>query len=132
MGKIYDDNRCFVCGKGNDRGLHLEFTYNKKTKEAESNVIFPNYYQGWKEIVHGGLVGTVLDEIQIKAASFNNYRCVTAELNVKYKKPVNTEFPYFLTGKIIKVTERIVYTEAILKDEKLRKVATATAKLFII
>ena len=132
MTSISDDNRCFVCGKENIKGLQFEFVYNQETDEAESKISFAGYYQGWENIVHGGLIGTVLDEVQIKAASFNNYRCVTAELNIKYKKPVKTEAQYFLRSKITKITEKIIYTEAFLEDHNSNIAATATAKLFII
>ncbi len=132
MRKVSDDNRCFVCGIDNDRGLQFDFGFNKETKEAESQLIFSDYHQGWKGIVHGGLLATVLDEIQIKAASFNKYRCVTAELNIKYKKPVKTESLYYLRSKILKVTKKIIYTEASLEDKNSKTLATATAKLFII
>ena len=132
MKEISDDNRCFVCGKNNDRGLQFEFRFNKETNEAESNILFAGYYQGWKGIVHGGLLSTVLDEIQIKAASFNNYRCVTAELTIKYKRPVKTENQYFLRSKITNITEKIIYTEASLIDNNSKIMVAAKAKLFII
>ncbi len=132
MKKVSDDNRCFVCGQNNDRGLRFKFSYNERTEESESTIVFADYYQGWGKIVHGGLVSTILDEIQVKVAGFHNYQCLTAELNVKYKKPVRTETEYFLTGKIKKIRNKIVYTEASLKDKNSNTVAFANAKLFIV
>ena len=130
--EVDDDNRCFVCGKGNDRGLQLEFIYNKQEDRAEATVRFPPHYQGWQGIVHGGLIGTVLDEIQVKAASFKNINCVTAELSIKYRKPMKTETQYQLFGKIIRESGRLLFTEGEIRDECDVLIASATAKLFII
>jgi len=132
MKEVSDDNRCFVCGQDNDRGLRFNFSYNEKTEESESTIVFADYYQGWKKIVHGGLVGTALDEIQVKVAGFHNYKCLTAELNIKYKKPVRTKTEYFLTGKIKSIRGKIIYTEGSLKDKNSNTVALANAKLFIV
>ncbi len=131
MKEIISDDMCFVCGKENKSGLNFEFSYNKEQKEAEAIIIFEPFCQGWKDIVHGGLISTVLDEIQIKVASFNGFRCVTAELNIKFKRPVKTLNKYFLSSKITKITEKIIYTEAVVKDQNSKVYAISNAKLFI-
>jgi len=130
--EVSDDNQCFVCGKDNDRGLQLDFFYDENKKEVHSKIIFPKYYQGWENIVHGGLISTVLDEIQVKAAEFSNYGCVTGELNVKFKSPVKTGKEYFLRGSILEIRNKIIYTEGFIKDKNSKLMASATAKLFVL
>ena len=79
MKDFNDDNFCFVCGSNNPHGLKLSFTYNEKNDETISKAIFPRHLQGWKDVLHGGIISTVLDEILIKAARHKGFDCVTAE-----------------------------------------------------
>ena len=52
---------CFACGTANPIGLNLEFY-------AESDKIFSEitpgkYHVGWADIIHGGIISTLLDEV---------------------------------------------------------------------
>ena len=59
--KIRNDQHCYCCGKKNERGLKLEFAYPKKGT-AETSLIIPNYFTGWENLTHGGLISMLLDE----------------------------------------------------------------------
>lgn len=132
MTEFYDNNRCFVCGIKNPNGLKLSFRYNKDQNQLETEVIFPQHLQGWSGIVHGGLISTVLDEIVVKAAEIQNIKCVTAEINVKFKKPAYTGKIYFVLGKINETKKRLILAESFIMDSKKDLIATANAKLYII
>lgn len=130
MKDFNDDQHCFVCGKKNPSGLKIEFKENPQSKEIEAEVIFPNHLQGWQNTVHGGLLATVLDEIMIKAAAAANIKCVTAEINVKYKKPAFTGTTYQVHGKILEARGRIITAESRISDASGQIYAQATGKLF--
>ena len=132
MAEFNDNNNCFVCGTKNKIGLKLKFTYVKNSDLAKSEVIFPDHFQGWANIVHGGLVSTVLDEIMIKTAEIRGLKCVTAEINIKFKKPALTKTKYILKAKIKEIKRKIIFTEASIQDLDNITIATANAKLFII
>ncbi len=125
-----DDQKCFVCGKGNPAGLQLEFRGKASSPEVEAEVVFPTHLQGWQDTVHGGLLATVLDEIMIKAATAIGIRCVTAELTVKYKKPTATGVAYFLSGQVLATHGRIITAESRICDASGQIHAQATGKLF--
>jgi len=130
MKDFYDDQNCFVCGKKNLAGLKIEFCENQQSKEVEASVVFPPHLQGWENTVHGGLLATVLDEIMIKAAAAAGIKCVTAEINVKYKKPAFTKTTYQVHGKMLEARGRIITAESRLCDASGQIYAQATGKLF--
>ena len=130
MVNLSDDKYCFVCGNKNPQGLKLRFNKNESTSCVESSVKFSKEYQGWSEIVHGGLIATVLDEIMVKAAEFKKMHCVTAEIKIKYKKPVRILKEYKLSAEIISIKQRIILTRSRMLDQKGVTVAVAEAKLF--
>jgi uncharacterized protein (TIGR00369 family) len=130
MKDFNDDHHCFVCGKENLLGLKIEFHENQPGKEVAAEVTFPAHLQGWQNTVHGGLLATVLDETMIKAAAAAGSKCVTAEINVKYKKPAMTGSVYRASGNIVEVRGRIITAESRLCDSAGQIVAQATGKLF--
>ena len=83
-----EGNKCFGCGPKNPVGLKLDF------KETDNEVIAvwkPDInYQGYFDVLHGGIIATLLDEV---AAWFVYVKLetagVTSELKVKYIKPVH-------------------------------------------
>ena len=57
---------CFCCGRDNERGLHLHFSYPEKGK-AEATLTIPRYFSGWHDVVHGGFLSMLLDEAMATA-----------------------------------------------------------------
>jgi uncharacterized protein (TIGR00369 family) len=83
--------RCFVCGKDNGFGLNLKFAVTED-KCVVTEFIPAAHYMGFKNVLHGGIISSVLDEamgwsITVKTGRFY----VTTELNVRFKKPAPVE-----------------------------------------
>ncbi|MFC1962064.1 PaaI family thioesterase, partial [Chloroflexota bacterium] len=54
------DGLCFGCGQNNPIGLKLKF---KKDGDGVRTEFTPGEsYQGWPGMVHGGIIGCLLDE----------------------------------------------------------------------
>jgi len=132
MRKFIDNQKCFVCGRENPFGLKLSFSPGPGPDQVETQVVFPEHMQGWPGIVHGGLVSTLLDEIMVKAAEAKSIKCVTGEIQVRFKKPTLTQEAYKAVGKILTIRQRIIYTEATLANSGGELVAVANAKLYIV
>lgn len=132
MTNFTDNNHCFVCGGDNPQGLRLQFKHDPETKEMTTSVTFPEHFQGWSGVVHGGLVSTVLDEIMVKSTTAEGYVCVTAEISIKFKKPVFTGNQYTVTGKITEIKRKLIFTEGKIMDRSKQVVALASAKFFMI
>lgn len=131
MKKSFTDNRrCFVCGGNNPDGIRLVLRMDEGQGRAAADVVFPERFQGWAGIVHGGLLATVLDEVMIYAAGSNGLRCVTGEITVRYVKPARTGEAYRLVGRVTGAKGKITLAESELLAADGVVFARATGKLF--
>ena len=125
-----DDRVCFVCGEKNRAGLQLRLAMDAGRGESSAEVTFPEHFQGWAKVVHGGLLAAVLDEAMIYAAAAKGLKCVTGEMTVRFIKPASTGVPYKLGGRLVEDKGRIVLAEGALLDGDCQEVARASGKLF--
>ncbi|MCE9615496.1 MAG: PaaI family thioesterase [Lentisphaerae bacterium] len=90
---------CFVCGEENPHGLRLRSRH-------ENGVVVLRYAprpsdRGWRELVHGGIATTLLDEVMTWAAILHVRRaCVAAELGVRLLRPIAVGQPLQIVGQI--------------------------------
>ena len=93
---------CFICGVENPVGLHLHI-YETEPGVVETTYIAPEHFQGYPGVLHGGIVGAIIDEISGRALmggdSLNPRFMFTAKLEVKYRRNVPT-------GKLLKIVGR--------------------------
>lgn len=127
-----DDNYCFACGKANPYGLHLSFDYHADTAETRCQTTFPRHFQGWENVLHGGIISTVLDEAMVKAAHFQGYKCATVELTVRFKKKADLTKSFQITAKVTALNKRLIEAEATLTDADNVTVASAVGKFLTV
>jgi len=128
--KLEDNHKCFVCGKKNPDGLKINFKVSDNKIQAE--FIPHSSLQGYANIVHGGIISTLLDEAMGKLAFELGINCLTAEINVRFKNPAYVGRKYFLTGEILRKTHRIVFAKSKMQSESDLLIAEATGKLMIV
>src|SRR5687767_4482982 len=106
-----DDQMCFCCGTMNPIGLKLEFA---PTAEGRLRTIWRprKEHQGFKDIVHGGLVATVLDEVMIRMLHHGGISAVTGTLETKLMKPLRWGRDYRFEAWLLRDRGRAVLTEA--------------------
>ncbi|MBT8115004.1 MAG: PaaI family thioesterase, partial [Arenicella sp.] len=77
---------CFVCGRANPIGLHMHF-YDNDEDTVSSTFTPDERYQGYPEIVHGGILASILDEVVGRVAMIGDHHrfMMTVSLNVKYR-----------------------------------------------
>ena len=121
------DKLCFCCGADNDRGLHLSIVYPEKGT-AETDLEVPTWFSGWKNITHGGLLATLLDEIMAHACVGMAQRAVTAEITVRYQKAVEIGSRIRARGKVEEARGRVLHTKGWLFDEAGSVVAEASGR----
>jgi acyl-coenzyme A thioesterase PaaI-like protein len=85
--EFQDNHRCFVCGKDNPDGLHLEFE-PEGVSGARTTCIIPERFQGFAGIAHGGILATILDECMVSTVWLHGSTAVTARLEVRLRRPV--------------------------------------------
>ncbi len=98
---------CFVCGRDNPIGLHLHFFADEQNR-VHADFTPRTEHQGFPGIMHGGLISTLFDETIGRTAIANNFWCVTAELIVRYKKPIPIGEPLRVMGEIVKRNARVL------------------------
>ncbi len=125
MEERYDN--CFVCGEKNPIGLKLVFSYQDDSAQAKFSL--PFHFEGYNNIIHGGIVAAILDEAMAKAILAGKNKAVTVSMTIEYKKPLQPQTEYTVTGKIIEKRKKIINTEAALYRED-TLMARATAKFF--
>ncbi|MFC1591972.1 PaaI family thioesterase [Thermodesulfobacteriota bacterium] len=128
---ISDNNKCFVCGRDNPEGLQLEFNYSADGKKARTTFAPPQKFQGWQDVVHGGIIVTLLDEVMAKVAAKSAGRILTGEIATKFKNPARIKEPLTFEGEIESVTRRVIYTRGSAAKQDGTVIAQATAKFFI-
>ena len=110
---VKDDRNCFACGPNNPIGLKMKV--HRENGRAEAEVTLSANHQGWKDIVHGGLVATLLDEIMAHAVIDRFPHAVTADLRIRYRQAVPTDQPLIAVGWIDQADRRRVTARSELK-----------------
>ena len=126
--QLVDDHMCYVCGSKNSLGLRLQFEHPKPGL-LRAEVVFDKHHQGFKGIVHGGMMAMVLDEMMVNLAWKEGIRAVTGELTVRLKKAAKIGQKLRLEGHLEPPGEgkRIFKATAQAKDEAGELLAEATA-----
>ena len=125
--ELIDDGFCFVCGPKNPIGLKLDFAFDGTTIMAEFTP--KKEHQGYFNIVHGGIIATLLDEAMVKLAIALGMPAVTARMDVRLRKALNVGEKITISAKILKETRKTLdaYAKAMTSDGILA--ADATGKL---
>jgi len=127
MINLADDGYCFVCGPKNPAGLRLGFSFDGG--KITARFVPRREHQGYMNIVHGGIISTVLDEAMVKLAIALGMPAVTARLDIRLRRPVKVGEEITVTAEIKEDTRKILtgYARAVTGDGTL--VADATGKM---
>ncbi len=127
---IENNNRCFVCGKKNPYGLQVNPEIRNAGAEVHIECTPPEHMQGWANILHGGIISTLLDEA-ITHIGIGTYDgpAVTAQLEVRFRKPAPTGVKLFVFAERTKVSRRLIEAKAEVKLDDQTLIATGTGKV---
>ena len=134
------DNVCFGCGQDNHFGLKI-----KSYWEGEEAVCIWNSeekYQGWKNVLNGGILASLIDCHTMGTAmaaaykaedrpmdTMPEYRYATGTITVKYLKPTSNLKPIELRAKVLEMKGKKV---VMVCDAFSEGVRTATAEVIAI
>jgi len=104
---------CVVCGPENPHGLQLRF------ERLEDGVVAADWsptaqWEGFKGIIHGGIVSTVLDEAMSHAVSARGWPALTCELRVRLRRHVSPGQSLRVRAWVVERQRRKILTEAAL------------------
>ena len=78
---------CVVCGKGCAIGLGLDFVV-QADGSVRAEFACSKAYEGYRGILHGGVISSLLDGAMTNCLFAHGKEALTAELIVRYRKPV--------------------------------------------
>lgn len=97
-----ENSYCFGCGPSNEHGLKMQF-YSDGTS-VFSWFTVPEHYCGWKNLVHGGVISTLLDEIMGRAMFYLLRNLgMTRKISIDFLKPVVIGTEIKVQGRILEV-----------------------------
>jgi acyl-coenzyme A thioesterase PaaI-like protein len=128
---VINDGKCFVCGSKNGKGLNLCYEIDKENQSALCRTVLPEDFEGWRGFIHGGVTASILDGAMVHACLSRDLRCVTAELNIKYKNPIPTNREIEIKSVIKRKFSALLTTEAVITVDGVIA-ATANAKMFAV
>ena len=96
-------HRCFGCSPLNPHGLQMTF-YTDETA-VYSKVKVPEHLCGWNNLVHGGVLTTIMDEIMSWAVIYLLKRVpMTKSITVDFLKPVYVGRALQVQGTLLEKT----------------------------
>jgi acyl-coenzyme A thioesterase PaaI-like protein len=126
------DRSCFACGSENPFGLHMQLFSDGRIVMART--IVPGHLCGWGNLVHGGILTTLLDETMSWAAIHLLKKLIlTRTMQVEFVLPVAPNTTVRTEGRIdqkIKNTEALV--SASLFDERDQECVRATGRFALL
>lgn len=125
-----DDNHCFACGDLNPEGLHMKV--NKDNGRAKAELTLRPTHQGWKDIAHGGLVSTILDEIMAHAVMDKEPQAATVELKVRFRCKVPLGRALITEGWIVSQDKRRVTAKGELRLQETGELLAKAESKFLI
>ena len=118
------DHNCFGCGPANPSGLRMIF-YAEETA-ITSKVTVPQHLCGWNNLVHGGVLSTMLDEIMSWATIYLLKQVpMTKSISVDFIKPVYVDRPLKVQGKVL---DKVNHREALLEGRIFNEADVCCAK----
>ncbi len=128
MQELPHTHSCFVCGESNAAGLRLRF-------ETDGRVVQTRFrprpeHIGFKGVMHGGLIATVLDEIMVWACIVGTRKfAFCAELKVRFMSRVQPGAEVIASGELsANRKNRIFEANATLRSRSGASLAEATGK----
>lgn len=121
-------SHCFICGDKNETGLKIDFYCEDGKAKAEYTPT--KDFEGYKDILHGGIISSLLDEVMIKAILAEDQKIVTAKIEVTFKIPAKIGEKLLLEGKITEDKKRLVLTTGKAFNQDGQIIATAKGTYF--
>ena len=122
-------NCCFGCGPANAGGLHLEFLLAEDGRVVCLPTI-PDSFEGPAGYLHGGIIATLLDEAMSKSVRAQGLTAMTRQMEINYLRPVHSEAPIRVEGRLVRSEGRKHWSEARIVDTRGHTLADAKG-LFI-
>jgi beta-phosphoglucomutase family hydrolase len=104
---------CFACSQENPIGLKLKPVQDGEKVTAEFTA--GKFHQGWDNVIHGGILYTLLDEVTAYAMLCHGIELgVTAKSEIRFKQVAPINEPIKASAWVTKLTRRLVEAKGVL------------------
>jgi beta-phosphoglucomutase family hydrolase len=109
----YTARFCFACSQENPIGLKLKPVQDGEKVTVEFTA--GKFHQGWDNVIHGGILYTLLDEVTAYAMLCHGIELgVTAKSEIRFKQVAPINEPIQASAWVTKLTKRLVETKGVL------------------
>jgi uncharacterized protein (TIGR00369 family) len=123
---------CYVCGQAHPRGLRIRF-YTDGGNRVHARFNPDQTLTGYEDIVHGGVISTLLDELIGWSVSLSHdSMAFTAELTVRFLKPLPAGRSYIGSSRMGSGRGRCWEADGEIVDEEGLVYAKGHGKYFLL
>ena len=116
---------CVVCGFANERGLRLRYVHTGGG-EVQAQLECDSSLEGYPGRLHGGVIAAALDGAMTHCLFALGRTAVTAELTVKFKRPVAIDRPATVRARLERDMAPLFLLQAeLVQDGVVKAVAAA-------
>jgi acyl-coenzyme A thioesterase PaaI-like protein len=126
--ELVDEGMCFICGKANPIGLKVDFEVDRKGLKISGMFTPRREHEGYRGIMHGGLVAALLDEAMVKLLWEVGIPAVSAALDIRLAAPARVGEPLSIRGWVDSQKGRIIHAGARIEGPGGSLVAEARAR----
>lgn len=127
----FEGYSCFGCSPVNPYGLQMEFFKDEEEIVCQWNP--DEHFQGFHDILHGGIQSTMMDEIASWVVFvLLDTAGVTYQLNTRFRKPVHlSKGMLTIRASLVKQEKRVAEIAASLYDGENNLCSESTLKYFV-
>ena len=122
---------CYVCGRANAAGMHLDFFSDGDKVQTEFETL-PEH-QGYNHLLHGGILTSVFDDVLFRVGWMMGLKTITGRLEVWFRKPVPIGETVRVVGRLDHQRGRWLHVkgEAFLQDGTLAAEANGSFAVLV-
>ena len=124
----FEDKICFGCGQENEHGLRLLLRFDDDTKTAYGEYAATEFHEGPPNIIHAGVIASILDETMITVNKYLDMIALTSELTIRYLQPAFIGENLYIRGWYVKKSKKVIENRAEIENEMGKVVARAKGK----
>jgi len=109
---------CFVCGADNSQGMRLKFSVDSKPSIVRGVFHLAHRYMGPSSFAHRGIIAAIMDEAMVKLDSLHGAPALTAEIIVKYLRPVPLGHKIIVEARPLKQRGKHYWRECTIRDAR--------------
>jgi uncharacterized protein (TIGR00369 family) len=121
-----EHGHCYVCGQKHAQGLQVAFTACEDGS-VRAHFECARLFEGYPQQLHGGIICALLDGAMTNCLFAHGHVAVTAELTVRFSRPVRIGLDALVTARVLAKGTRLFRLEAEMAQDG-DIVARATAK----